>query len=64
MMTEAATISLRDARSFDEAVVVVRYDESRVALCLSLRSGADVELVMRKADANTLIDVLRKATER
>lgn len=63
-MTEAATITFRDARSFEEVAVVVRYDESRVALHLSSRSGPDVEIVMRKSDASSLIDVLRRVTDR
>jgi hypothetical protein len=62
MMTEAATITFQDdAGSSDEAVAIVRYDESRVALCLSLKSDGDIEVVMKKADAKRLIEGLQSA---
>jgi hypothetical protein len=61
MMTEAATITFQDTDSSDEAVAIVRYDESRVSLCLSLKSDGDVEVVMKKADVEKLIEALKKA---
>jgi hypothetical protein len=60
-MNEAATIIFKDADSSDEAVAIVRYDESRVALCLSRKSNGDVEVVMEKADAGRLVEALKKA---
>jgi hypothetical protein len=60
-MKEAATITFKDAESSDEAVAIVRYDESRVALCLSLKSNGDVEVVMKKADAERLAEALKRA---
>ena len=59
-MKEAATITFQDAESLNEAVAIVRYDESRVALCLSLKSNGDLEVVMNKADAGRLADALRR----
>jgi len=64
MMNEAATTTIRDVESSDDAVAIVRYDESRVALCLSLKSDGDVEIVMNKADAGRLIEALKKATSK
>jgi len=61
-MKEAATLIVRDTDSLEEAVAIVRYDDSRVALCLSLHSHGDVEIVMRMADAKRLIEALQKAT--
>ena len=61
MMKEAATITFQDADSSEEAVAIVRYDERRVALCLSLKSDGDVEVVMRKVDVGKLIEALQKA---
>jgi hypothetical protein len=61
MMREAATITFLDAESSDEAVVIVRFDEKHVALCLSLKSDGDVEAVMRKEDAKRLLDALKRA---
>lgn len=63
MMKESATISFRDAETYDEAMVVVRHDESMVGLCLSLRSNDDIEVFMRKQDARSLIEALRQAVE-
>jgi hypothetical protein len=60
-MKEAATITFKDAESSDEAVAIVRYDESRVALCLSLKSDGDTEVVMTKADTRKLIEALKRA---
>jgi len=60
-MKEAATITFKDAESSDEAVAIVRYDEDRVAICLSLKSDGDVEVVMRKEDAGKLAEALKRA---
>lgn len=64
MTSETATIMIRDVDSSDEAVAIVRYDQDRVALCLSLKSNGDVEIVMSKADAGKLIEALKKATSK
>ena len=61
MMKEAATITFREVESSDEAVIIVRYDEKSVALCLSLKSNGDLEAVMTKADAGKLTEALKKA---
>lgn len=61
MMKEATTITFQDAESSDEAIAIVRYDESNVALCLSLKSNGDIEVVMNKADAYKLIEALTTA---
>jgi hypothetical protein len=61
MMKEAATIKFTDADSADEAYAIVRYDESFVAVCLSLKSNGDIEVVMKKEDAKKLSEALKKA---
>lgn len=61
MMKEVATIVFQDCSSSEEAVAIVRYDVSLVALCLSLRSGDEVEVEMRKSDVEKLIEGLKKA---
>ena len=60
-MREAATITFQNIDSSDEAVAIVRYDERHVALCLSLKSSEDVEVVMSKVDARALIHALKQA---
>jgi hypothetical protein len=60
-MKELATITFQDAGSSDEAVAIVRYEEDRVALCLSLKSNGDVDVVMKKADAAKLVEALNRA---
>jgi len=61
MMKQSATTTFQDADSSEEAVAIVRYDERRVALCLSLKSDGDLEVVMKKADVGKLIEALQKA---
>lgn len=62
-MIESGTIGFNEIESGGEALAVVRYDEDRVSLCLSIRSGADLEVVMGKADALRLVAALNKALE-
>jgi hypothetical protein len=61
MMKEATTITFQDAESSDEAIAIVRHDESNVALCLALKSNGDIEVVMNKADVYKLIEALTRA---
>ena len=60
-MEEAATIAFKDFNSMDEAYAIVRFDGSSVALCLSLKSNGDLEVVMRKEDAILLLEALKVA---
>ena len=62
-MKEAATIKFNDAESSDEAVAIVRCDVSRVALCLSLKSNGELEVVMNKADAGKLAEALKRVLD-
>ena len=62
-MKEAATIKFNDAESSDEVVAIVRCDESRVALCLSLKSNGELEVVMNKADAGKLAEALKRVLD-
>jgi len=39
----------------------VRYNQKNVAICLSHKSDGDMEVVMAKADAQKLIEALKKA---
>jgi hypothetical protein len=61
MMIEAVTIRFQDAESAHKAVVIVRFDEDHVALCLSLEHDGDVEAVMSKEDARNLVKALVRA---
>jgi hypothetical protein len=61
MIEHVATITFKDAESFDEAVAIVRRDENAVVLCLSVRHGSDVQVVMGKTDATKLLEALRTA---
>ena len=60
-MKESATIIFRDAESSDEAVAIIRYDTNHVALCLSLKSDGDLEVVMEKEDARRLLVALEQS---
>lgn len=61
-MKEVATIKFKDAETAAEAMVIVRCDDRLVALCLSVKTGSDVEIVIEKTDAEKLLDALRAAT--
>ncbi|MGH7994292.1 MAG: hypothetical protein ACREDQ_12290 [Limisphaerales bacterium] len=53
-MEEAGTINFQDAGDADEGMVIVRYDEKSVAICVSKASDDDLEVVLeasRKAVA-------------
>jgi hypothetical protein len=61
-MIKSATISFRDVESGDDATLIVRYDAASVALCISLRSGGDIEVRMNKEDTKKVIEALSRAT--
>jgi hypothetical protein len=61
MMKEAATIKFIELDTSSEALAIVRYDQASVAVCLSVQSNGDVEVVMRKEDARALLEALRTA---
>jgi hypothetical protein len=61
MLNEIATIKFTDVDTGDEALAVVRSDENHIALGLSLKSDGDIEVVMKKEDAEKLSNVLAKA---
>lgn len=60
-MKESTTITFLDAVSTEETVAIVRYDQSNVVLCLSLKSDGDMEVVMKIEDARKLLEALKKA---
>jgi hypothetical protein len=62
-MKEIATIKFYDIASSDEGAAIVRCDEEYIALCLSLKLGGDVEIVMNKTDTQKIIDALVQATK-
>jgi len=60
-MKNSATIKFTDLESTDEALVFVRYDESAVALGLSIQSAGDMEVFMTKETARAVIKALQVA---
>ena len=54
-------IKFNDLDTSDEALITVRYDEASVVVGLSLKSNGDMQVVMRKEEANALIEALKKA---
>jgi hypothetical protein len=62
-MTECASISFTDAESGDTALAVIRRDDRRIALTLSLESNGDIEVFLAKADARRLLAALREAID-
>jgi hypothetical protein len=60
-MTNVATIQFQDADAKDDALIVVRAEQGRLALGLSLKSDGDLEVVIPVETARTLIQSLRDA---
>jgi hypothetical protein len=60
-MKEAATITFQQPDNIEAGLVIVRYDEERIGLCISLESDGDLEVFMRKADGRRLLDALKEA---
>ena len=60
-MQEVATIQFTDADSGDKAVAIVRAGEAHVALCLSLLSNGDIEVVMGSGEGTRLVEALQRA---
>jgi hypothetical protein len=60
-MILAATIDFIDVGTSDQACAVVRYDDSFVALGLSLKRNGDVQVVLSKEDAKAIIRALQQA---
>ena len=60
-MKEAATIRFEDLETGQEAIAVVRYDESCVIIALSHREDGDLQAVMGKEQARRLRDALNAA---
>jgi len=63
MMKEVATIRFTEMETASEALAIIRYDRTSVAVCFSVESNGDIELVMRNDDARALIEALKKAVE-
>jgi len=60
-MKQAGSVKFVDADSGGEAFVSVRYDETQVALAVSLMQDGDIEVFMPKAEAKILMEILRGA---
>jgi len=63
MMKEVATIRFTEVETSGEALAIVRYDEDAIAICLSMKSNGDMQVVMKKKDAKALLAAMRTAVE-
>ena len=59
-MKEIVTLKFLDADSGEDAVVIIRADEGRVALALSLVLNGDVEVVLPTRDCESLVNGLQQ----
>jgi hypothetical protein len=60
-MKEIATINFRDVETMNEAIAIVRSGENAIAICLSVRGEGDLEVVLSKIDARTILEAFRQA---
>jgi hypothetical protein len=63
-MTEVATIKFEDLETEEEAVVIVQSIGGDVRICLSLKSGGDVEATMPADVAMRLAESIRTSLQR
>ena len=61
MMTEAVTIQFEDLETKQEALAIVRYDDSCVVVALSHKEDGDMQVVMNKEQALKLLEALKTA---
>ncbi len=61
MMKIADTIIFCDQDRNEDAVAIVRYNADSVCICISLKSGGDLEVAMKKNDAKRLAKALDMA---
>lgn len=62
-MKTFATIKFVDKESSDNAIIIVKGDETNVALTISLESNGDVQAIMSKEDARKVLANLKQAVE-
>jgi hypothetical protein len=62
-MREIATLTFRDADSSEEAIAVIRAGQNRIALCLSLSSNGDVEVILTQTAARDFIAAMNQACD-
>ena len=60
-MTEISTVTFRDQEHQDEACAIVRVESGGVLLCLSRRSGGDIEVGVSVQECARLITALQQA---
>jgi hypothetical protein len=62
-MKNTGTINTKNLDSDENAVIVVRHDQDKVALTVSLEKGNDTEVLISKEDAQKLLEILKTAIE-
>jgi hypothetical protein len=60
-MKEVATIKFTDDFTKEEALAVIRADSDRAVLCLSHKSGGDIEVCMTKDEAKRVAEALQRS---
>ncbi len=60
-MQQIGNISFIDLDSGDEAIIIVRAREGRIALTTSLKENGDVAAILNPEDCKHLIDLLSQA---
>jgi hypothetical protein len=60
-MIQAGTVRFRDQDSKSEAFAIVHYSNDSVAVGLSIEINRDIEVLMTKAEARQLLELLQQA---
>lgn len=62
-MREPVTIQFEDLETRQEAIVIIRHDDSSVVLALSHKDDGDLQVVMKKEHARKLLEALKASVE-
>jgi hypothetical protein len=60
---EVATIPFSDGDSGGNAMAIVRQCGDRIALCVSIEEGGDIEVLIDVATTERLIDALKRGVD-
>jgi hypothetical protein len=60
-MKKTIVTEFKDLDAGDNGLVIIRYDNDSVVIGLSLESNGDMQVVLKRADAQNVIKALEKA---
>lgn len=56
-------MTIIDKETGEEALIIIRYIENRIGICLSLEKGADVEVFLDRKEYNQFMAALEASSK-